>query len=411
METGPSPTDLQPKDTEYIETEDYYEALAAETTEDNTQSSLDIVRVYLRQTGNTPLLQADDEVELSKRIKAGTLARHKLKAPGAELAAESCADLRETVRQGELARDRFIQANLRLVIFMAKKYSPSGLQLLDLIQEGNLGLMRAVEKFDYTKGFRFSTYATWWIRDSIGKALVNQARVIRIPASQREKLEGIARTERALEARLARPPGPTELAQELGVTQKALLDFYQQIAQPKSLDMPRFLEGEDSVGDHLPDEQLYDAAEHVSVTKTLGKLSVAITHFPEPEQRALSLHFASDGAMSVPEMAQALGLTYGKAYGLVKRALAKLAHPSLGIDTPDEEANNWRADASCNEVGVEPFFGEADGDITPYLQRVCRNCAVSDECLNFAIENNIAHGFWGGVTSRKRASLDRPVSP
>ena len=213
--------------------------------------SADLVRAYLKEIGKTPLLTAEQEVELSQRIEAGLYAQHKLMEK--RLAAGLRHDLEHLVRDGELAKRHLLEANLRLVVSIAKRYLGRGMLFLDLIQEGNVGLIRAVEKFDYTKGFKFSTYATWWIRQAITRAMADQARTIRIPVHMVEQINKLSRLQRELLQSLGREATPEELAAELDLTPERVLEIQRYGREPVSLETAVGDDGDNSLGDFIED--------------------------------------------------------------------------------------------------------------------------------------------------------------
>ncbi|MFN2495965.1 MAG: sigma-70 family RNA polymerase sigma factor, partial [Pseudonocardiaceae bacterium] len=210
---------------------------ATEADLDAQSPAADLVRVYLNGIGRTALLTAQDEVNLAKRIEAGVFAGHVL-GSGARISPARRADLNQLVREGRRAKDHLLEANLRLVVSLAKRYTGRGMPLLDLIQEGNLGLIRAVEKFDYTKGFKFSTYATWWIRQAITRGMADQSRTIRLPVHLVEQVNKLARVKRDLHQQLGREATHEELSAETGIPAEKISDLLDHSRDPVSLDMP-----------------------------------------------------------------------------------------------------------------------------------------------------------------------------
>src|SRR5580698_609714 len=227
----------------------------------------DLVRIYLREIGRVPLLTAHDEVELAKAIEAGLFAEEKIQSGiVANCAGARMAELMLIAADGIAAKQRLIEANLRLVVSIAKRYIGRGLVFLDLIQEGNLGLIRAVEKFDYTKGYKFSTYATWWIRQAITRAIADQARTIRIPVHMVETINKMARIQRQLHQELGREPTPEELAKEMDITPDKVLEIQQYAREPISLDQTIGDEGDSQLGDFIEDSEAVVAVDAVSFT-------------------------------------------------------------------------------------------------------------------------------------------------
>ncbi|HEX8518805.1 MAG TPA: RNA polymerase sigma factor SigB, partial [Pseudonocardia sp.] len=255
---------------------------------DAQSPAADLVRVYLNGIGKTALLTAAQEVDLAKRIEAGVFAKHVLdsaRADGVALDAGHARDLRAVVRDGERARNHLLEANLRLVVSLAKRYTGRGMPLLDLIQEGNLGLIRAVEKFDYTKGFKFSTYATWWIRQAITRGMADQARTIRLPVHLVEQVNKLARIKRDMHQRLGREATHEELATESGLPADKIADLLDHARDPVSLDMPVGAEEEAPLGDFIEDGEAADAETtvishllHDDLRRVLGTLEEREQH-------------------------------------------------------------------------------------------------------------------------------------
>ncbi len=288
----------------------------------------DPVRTYLNEIGRTPLLSAAEEVDLAKRIEAGVYASVKL-AEGKRLSAKMRRELTAVAEDGELARSHMLQANLRLVVSVAKRYSNRGMAFLDIVQEGNLGLIRAVEKFDYAKGFKFSTYAMWWIRQAVTRALADQSRTIRLPVHVVEQLNKMSRIERDMRQELGRDPTHEELATELGHTPEQVRQMLRNARQPVSLDNP-VGDGEDSVlGDHIEDIEAPsapEAAEHRAMVETLRGLLDTL----EPrEARVVALRFGLEGGTprTLDDIGHELGLTRERIRQIEKDALAKLRDP------------------------------------------------------------------------------------
>lgn len=292
----------------------------------------DLVRQYLAQVGATPLLSAEEEVKLAKRIEAGVHALEVLRQGDAgerDLLAEARHDLEATVRDGQEAKDHMIRANLRLVVHMAKRHARRGLPLLDVIQDGNLGLIRAVEKFDYTKGFKFSTYATWWIRQAIERGLAQHARTVRLPVHVVEQLSKIAKVERRLQLHLGHDPSPQEVADEADIPVEKVIWLRRVGRAPISLDTPVGEEGETVVGDLIPDSEILQAPEVAEFHALAGQLREAIGTLPCRESMILSLRYGlHDGRpRTLEEVAKRVGLTRERVRQLEKQALARLRAP------------------------------------------------------------------------------------
>ncbi|MGH8877462.1 MAG: RNA polymerase sigma factor, partial [Stackebrandtia sp.] len=251
------------------------EALKQARKDAEMTASADSVRAYLKQIGKVPLLNAAQEVELAKRIEAGLYALERLrqiKEAGEELPTQARRDLEWVTRDGDRAKNHLLAANLRLVVSLAKRYTGRGMAFLDLIQEGNLGLIRAVEKFDYTKGFKFSTYATWWIRQAITRAMADQARTIRIPVHMVEVINKLGRIQRELLQDLGREPAPEELAKEMDISPEKVLEIQQYAREPISLDQTIGDEGDSQLGDFIEDSEAVVAVDAVSFSLLQGQL-------------------------------------------------------------------------------------------------------------------------------------------
>ncbi|PZS13486.1 MAG: RNA polymerase sigma factor, partial [Pseudonocardiales bacterium] len=256
--------------------------------------SADSVRAYLKQIGKVALLTAEQEVELAKRIEAGLYAAERLRSAAdatEELSSQLRRDLRWIVRDGERAKNHLLEANLRLVVSMAKRYTGRGMPFLDLIQEGNLGLIRAVAKFDYTKGFKFSTYATWWIRQAITRAMADQARTIRIPVHMTEVINKLGRIQRELLQDLGREPTPAELATELDITPEKVLEVQHYAREPISLDQTIGDEGDSQLGDFIEDSQAVVAVDAVSFAMLQDQLHSVLGTLSEREANVVRLRF------------------------------------------------------------------------------------------------------------------------
>jgi RNA polymerase primary sigma factor len=289
----------------------------------------DLVRIYLREIGKVPLLTAQDEVELAKAIEAGLFAQEMLHggckvvetgANGAELAI--IAD------QGDRARQRVIEANLRLVVSIAKRYIGRGMVFLDLIQEGNLGLIRAVEKFDYTKGYKFSTYATWWIRQAITRAIADQARTIRIPVHMVETINKMARIQRQLHQDLGREPVPAEVAAEMGIPADRVAEIQRIAQEPVSLQAPIGEEDSD-LGDFIEDADAVVPMEAAAFIMLQDQLEQVLETLPPREQRIIQLRFGLiDGhPRTLEEVGRDFGVTRERIRQIESKTLIKLRHP------------------------------------------------------------------------------------
>jgi RNA polymerase primary sigma factor len=305
-------------------------ASAPETDLDDQTSVMgDSVHTYLKSIGRRQLLTAEEEVDLAKRIEAGLFAEHKLETEK-RLSKQYRADLEAVAEDGRLAKAHMLEANLRLVVSVAKKYSDRGLSLLDVVQEGNLGLIRAVEKFDYTKGYKFSTYAMWWIRQAIQRGFADSARTIRLPVHVLEMLSKLSRVERDMHQRLGREPTPEELAVELDRTPDQIEELLRTSRQPISLDSTIGEDGETSIGDLIEDVDAPEAGELVDRQLMADQLRHALSALTPREATIMSMRFGLyDGnPHTLDEIGKALGLTRERIRQLEKQSLSKLRHPS-----------------------------------------------------------------------------------
>ena len=286
----------------------------------------DLFRLYLDDIGRVELLTAAEEVDLAKRIAAGREAALLLESRGPTLDPRRRAVLRRLVRQGERAHDRMVETNLRLVVSVAKRYRSRGITFADLVQEGNLGLLRAVDRFDPTKGYRFSTYATWWIRQTIGRGLTSQSRTIRLPSHLVELLTRAGRVERELVQTLGRDPTPEEVAAAVDVTVERLEELRRQARSPSSLDAPVGEENGSSLGDLIEDAHAELPADVASAALMADDLRAALRDLPEREQHILVSRFGLGGGApkTLESVARDLGLTRERVRQLEVRALAKL---------------------------------------------------------------------------------------
>ncbi len=294
----------------------------------------DPVRMYLKEIGRVPLLTGEEEVEYARRIEEGTAAATRL----ADLAASGTSDqlgfaerrsLGRAVRRGEDAREVLIEANLRLVVSIAKRYVGRGMQLLDLIQEGNLGLMRAVEKFDYTKGFKFSTYATWWIRQAITRAIADQARTIRIPVHMVESINKVHRVQRQMVQELEREPTVEELAERVGLTSERVREIQRISLDPLSLDSPVGEEDDSNLADFIEDHGVEAPADAAARRMLNAAVIDALDELNDREKAVVRLRFGLDDgqARTLEEVGRTFGVTRERIRQIESKTLAKLRHP------------------------------------------------------------------------------------
>jgi RNA polymerase primary sigma factor len=288
----------------------------------------DLVRIYLREIGRVPLLTAEDEVELAKCIEAGLFAEEKL-CCGIAVPGAIHGDLELLAGEGVRAKQRLIEANLRLVVSIAKRYIGRGLVFLDLIQEGNLGLIRAVEKFDYTRGYKFSTYATWWIRQAITRAIADQARTIRVPVHMVETINKLARVQRQLHQELGREATTEEIAGEMGLEPERVAEIQRIAQEPVSLQSP-IGEEESDLGDFIEDADAVVPIEAAAFIMLQDQLERVLTQLAEREQRIIQLRFGlTDGhPRTLEEVGREFGVTRERIRQIESKTLAKLRHPS-----------------------------------------------------------------------------------
>jgi RNA polymerase primary sigma factor len=332
---GPlDPAEVDEESAEFAwDDEEESEALRQARKDAEMTASADSVRAYLKQIGKVALLNAEEEVDLAKRIEAGLYAAERLRQ--AEESAEKLItqmrrDLRWIVRDGERAKNHLLEANLRLVVSLAKRYTGRGMAFLDLIQEGNLGLIRAVEKFDYTKGYKFSTYATWWIRQAITRAMADQARTIRIPVHMVEVINKLGRIQRELLQDLGREPTPEELAKEMDITPDKVLEIQQYAREPISLDQTIGDEGDSQLGDFIEDSEAVVAVDAVSFTLLQDQLQSVLQTLSEREAGVVKLRFGlTDGQpRTLDEIGQVYGVTRERIRQIESKTMSKLRHPS-----------------------------------------------------------------------------------
>ena len=327
------PTEEDKKSGDFVWDEEESEALRQARKDAELTASADSVRAYLKQIGKVALLNAEEEVELAKRIEAGLYAAERLRKVAEaqqELATQMRRDLRWIVRDGERAKSHLLEANLRLVVSLAKRYTGRGMAFLDLIQEGNLGLIRAVEKFDYTKGYKFSTYATWWIRQAITRAMADQARTIRIPVHMVEVINKLGRIQRELLQDLGREPTPEELAKEMDITPDKVLEIQQYAREPISLDQTIGDEGDSQLGDFIEDSEAVVAVDAVSFTLLQDQLQSVLATLSEREAGVVRLRFGlTDGQpRTLDEIGQVYGVTRERIRQIESKTMSKLRHPS-----------------------------------------------------------------------------------
>ncbi|KWX04470.1 RNA polymerase sigma factor [Carbonactinospora thermoautotrophica] len=319
--------DVEDEDEGFVITDDDSDEPAAQVAQ--AGATADPVKDYLKQIGKVPLLNAEQEVELAKRIEAGLFAEEKLNS-GEKLSPKYRRELEIIAEDGRRAKNHLLEANLRLVVSLAKRYTGRGMLFLDLIQEGNLGLIRAVEKFDYTKGYKFSTYATWWIRQAITRAMADQARTIRIPVHMVEVINKLARVQRQMLQDLGREPTPEELAKELDMTPEKVIEVQKYGREPISLHTPLGEDGDSEFGDLIEDSEAVVPADAVSFTLLQEQLHSVLDTLSEREAGVVSMRFGlTDGQpKTLDEIGKVYGVTRERIRQIESKTMSKLRHPS-----------------------------------------------------------------------------------
>ena len=327
--------DVEPELTGELEDEGFVLSEGDDTDEPEQQvvvagATADPVKDYLKQIGKVPLLNAEQEVELAKRIEAGLFAEEKLAPDDGPPPADGFTEMEWIAEDGHRAKNHLLEANLRLVVSLAKRYTGRGMLFLDLIQEGNLGLIRAVEKFDYTKGYKFSTYATWWIRQAITRAMADQARTIRIPVHMVEVINKLARVQRQMLQDLGREPTPEELAKELDMTPEKVIEVQKYGREPISLHTPLGEDGDSEFGDLIEDSEAIVPADAVSFTLLQEQLHAVLDTLSEREAGVVSMRFGlTDGQpKTLDEIGKVYGVTRERIRQIESKTMSKLRHPS-----------------------------------------------------------------------------------
>ncbi|MGW7692794.1 RNA polymerase sigma factor [Streptomyces asiaticus] len=325
---GPEGAEAEPENAGFVLSDDDEDDAPAQQVA-AAGATADPVKDYLKQIGKVPLLNAEQEVELAKRIEAGLFAEDKL-ANSDKLAPKLKHELEIIAEDGRRAKNHLLEANLRLVVSLAKRYTGRGMLFLDLIQEGNLGLIRAVEKFDYTKGYKFSTYATWWIRQAITRAMADQARTIRIPVHMVEVINKLARVQRQMLQDLGREPTPEELAKELDMTPEKVIEVQKYGREPISLHTPLGEDGDSEFGDLIEDSEAVVPADAVSFTLLQEQLHSVLDTLSEREAGVVSMRFGlTDGQpKTLDEIGKVYGVTRERIRQIESKTMSKLRHPS-----------------------------------------------------------------------------------
>ncbi|KAA8721785.1 sigma-70 family RNA polymerase sigma factor [Corynebacterium spheniscorum] len=292
----------------------------------NDNPAADLVRVYLNGIGKTALLSAEDEVELAQQIEVGLYAAHLLEDPEVKLTRAKKRDLKILAKQGRKARSHLLEANLRLVVSLAKRYTGRGMPLLDLIQEGNLGLIRAMEKFDYSKGFKFSTYATWWIRQAITRGMADQSRTIRLPVHLVEQVNKLSRIKREMYQHLGREATNEELAEESGIEESKIELLLRQSRDPVSLDMPVGADEEAPLGDFIEDAEATDAETAVVASLRHSDIRAVLATLEQREQDVIRLRYGLDDGVprTLDQIGRKFGLSRERVRQIEREVMAKL---------------------------------------------------------------------------------------
>ena len=323
------PDDVEPRMDEIAEIEE--EELVDPNTLVDSFSIDDPVRMYLKEIGKVSLLNPDEEIELAQKMSAGNLAQEQLDSlQSGDLDSASLAELQKLAKAGERAKQKLAEANLRLVVSIAKRYVGRGMLFLDLIQEGNLGLIKAVEKFDYTKGYKFSTYATWWIRQATTRAIADQARTIRIPVHMVETINKVIRVSRQLLQELGHDPSPEEIAEEMSMPVDKVREIMKIAQEPVSLETPIGEEEDSHLGDFIPDEGASEPSEAASFTLLKEQLVDVLSTLTPREEKVLKLRFGiEDGrTRTLEEVGKEFNVTRERIRQIEAKALRKLRHPS-----------------------------------------------------------------------------------
>ena len=323
------PDDMDPPIDEIAEIEE--EELVDPNTLVDSFAIDDPVRMYLKEIGKVPLLSPEEEIALAQKMSDGNLAQEQVDSlGGAELSEQDLARLKAIIKEGEKAKQKLAEANLRLVVSIAKRYVGRGMLFLDLIQEGNLGLIKAVEKFDYTKGFKFSTYATWWIRQAITRAIADQARTIRIPVHMVETINKVIRVSRQLLQELGHDPSPNEIAAEMNMPVDKVREILKIAQEPVSLETPIGEEEDSHLGDFIPDEGASEPSEAASFTLLKEQLMDVLSTLTPREEKVLKLRFGiEDGrTRTLEEVGKEFNVTRERIRQIEAKALRKLRHPS-----------------------------------------------------------------------------------
>jgi RNA polymerase primary sigma factor len=325
------PTADAPASTTLVWDDEETDALREARKDAELTASVDPVRAYLKQIGRVALLNADREVQLAKRIEAGLYAAERLsETTEGSGGSQERRDLRWIVRDGQRAKDNLVEANLRLVVSIAKRHTGRGMPFLDLIQEGNIGLIRAVEKFDYARGYKFSTYATWWIRQAISRAMADQARTIRIPVHMMEVINKLRSIRGQLIGDLGREPTPQELAHNMMMTPEKVLEIQQYTREPISLDQTIGDEGDSQLGDFIADSHAVDALDAAAFGLLRAQLQAVLATLNQREAGVVRLRFGlTDGRpRTLDEIGQVYGVTRERIRQIEARSMAKLRHPA-----------------------------------------------------------------------------------
>ncbi len=332
---GPSAESLRTMEMEAEEYEEEEEEEEEKEAEEDLDLALrvptnDPVRMYLKEIGKVPLLTAAKEVDLAKKIEAGEEASQRLGAASGELSREEIRVLRRREREGQEAKRKLVEANLRLVVSIAKRYVGRGMLFLDLIQEGNLGLIRAVEKFDFRKGFKFSTYATWWIRQAITRAIADQARTIRIPVHMVETINKLIRVQRQLLQELGREPTPEEIAEQMELTPEKVREILKVSQEPVSLETPIGEEEDSHLGDFIEDSDAVVPIDAASFILLQEQLESVLDTLNDREKQVIRLRFGLiDGhPHTLEEVGREFGVTRERIRQIESKTLSKLRHPS-----------------------------------------------------------------------------------
>lgn len=370
----------------------------------------DIIRSYILKAARYALLNAQQEVELAQQIEVGVIAADRYEQMNSILSPELLAELEQLIAEGATAKEMMTLSNLGLVMSEARSRSASGVDFIDLVQFGNIALMHAVEMFDYTKGYKFSTYATPWIKRFIHNGIADTSRTIRVPTHLHDFIGKVYKAQTDLQVQLRRQPSEQEIADNLKISVKKVRLCLQAQNNLMSLDMP-IGDGDGVLGDIvgvLDEASIHAPVENSELAESLYKKLDMLTH---DERQVLTYRFGLFGteAISLLDIAKLMDMKMKNLINLLDLAMSKLRHPALKVDNAYAQDQGWREDALCAEVGLDLFYPERGGS-TRLGQIVCAKCDVRSQCLDYALNNEEKHGIWGGESTGARRKKLRQVA-